>query len=240
MQSLDELRHVQTQIHTISHYNKHFNGMHDFAYWHDRVWYLSVPKSFFDDARTAGPFEFMVAIGFSFEYVLTNLLFVPFMSGALKDNSSRSFFHDGVKPASPDVLGRSIDVEGNPGHGGNRLFLETQGDALGREQGDLLFSGPVEEILAKAKIGQVVHIVVDDRVEEAAKLLAEVSGIMTVDITQDNGQARLDITIDPSSGLPISDLPSRLIAQGFRLSSMHQEKVNLEMAFMRLTKGLVS
>jgi phenol hydroxylase P3 protein len=49
---------------------------------HDRVWYLSVPKSFFDDAITAGPFEFMVAIGFSFEYVLTNLLFVPFISGA--------------------------------------------------------------------------------------------------------------------------------------------------------------
>ena len=41
-----------------------------------------VPKSFFDDARTAGPFEFMIAIGFAFEYVLTNLLFVPFMSGA--------------------------------------------------------------------------------------------------------------------------------------------------------------
>lgn len=82
MQSLDELRHAQTQIHTISHYNKHFSGMHSFPYMHDRVWYLSVPKSFFDDARTAGPFEFMVAIGFSFEYVLTNLLFVPFMSGA--------------------------------------------------------------------------------------------------------------------------------------------------------------
>jgi len=41
-----------------------------------------VPKSFFDDAFSAGPFEFMISIGFSFEYVLTNLLFVPFMSGA--------------------------------------------------------------------------------------------------------------------------------------------------------------
>jgi len=82
MQSLDELRHVQTQIHAMSHYNKHFDGFQDFAHMHDRVWYLSVPKSFFDDARSAGPFEFMVAIGFSFEYVLTNLLFVPFMSGA--------------------------------------------------------------------------------------------------------------------------------------------------------------
>ena len=82
MQSLDELRHAQTQIHTISHYNKYFDGLHEFRHMHDRVWYLSVPKSFFDDARTSGPFEYMIAIGFAFEYVLTNLLFVPFMSGA--------------------------------------------------------------------------------------------------------------------------------------------------------------
>jgi phenol hydroxylase P3 protein len=82
MQSIDELRHAQTQIHAISHYNKYFDGLHDFTHMHDRVWYLSVPKSFFDDARHAGPFEFFTAISFSFEYVLTNLLFVPFMSGA--------------------------------------------------------------------------------------------------------------------------------------------------------------
>ncbi len=82
MQAIDELRHVQTQIHTLSHYNKYFNGFSEWAHWHDNVWYLSVPKSFFDDARAAGPFEFIIAIGFSFEYVLTNLLFVPFMSGA--------------------------------------------------------------------------------------------------------------------------------------------------------------
>ena len=82
MQSLDEIRHAQTQVHSISNYNKYYNGMHDFHHMHDRVWFLSVPKSFFDDAITAGPFEFMVSIGFSFEYVLTNLLFVPFVSGA--------------------------------------------------------------------------------------------------------------------------------------------------------------
>jgi phenol hydroxylase P3 protein len=82
MQAIDELRHVQTQIHAMSHYNKHFNGLHDFAHMHDRTWFLSVPKSYFDDARSAGPFEFLTAISFSFEYVLTNLLFMPFMSGA--------------------------------------------------------------------------------------------------------------------------------------------------------------
>ncbi|RME65120.1 MAG: YHS domain-containing protein [Alphaproteobacteria bacterium] len=82
MQSIDELRHAQTQVHAMSHYNKYFNGLHSKTHMHDRVWYLSVPKSFFDDAATAGPFEFLTAISFSFEYVLTNLLFVPFMSGA--------------------------------------------------------------------------------------------------------------------------------------------------------------
>jgi len=81
-QSMDELRHAQTEIHTLSHYNKYFDGMHDWHKWSDRVWYLSVPKSFFEDAMTAGPFEWLIAIGFSFEYLLTNLLFVPFMSGA--------------------------------------------------------------------------------------------------------------------------------------------------------------
>jgi phenol/toluene 2-monooxygenase (NADH) P3/A3 len=81
-QSLDEMRHAQTQIHTLSNYNKYYSGLHNAFEQFDRVWYLSVPKSFFEDAVTAGPFEFLIAIGFSFEYLLTNLLFVPFMSGA--------------------------------------------------------------------------------------------------------------------------------------------------------------
>jgi hypothetical protein len=39
MQSIDELRHVQTQIHAMSHYNKFFDGFQDWAHMHDRVWY---------------------------------------------------------------------------------------------------------------------------------------------------------------------------------------------------------
>ena len=108
------------------------------------------------------------------------------------------------------------------------------------EQGDLIFSGSVDEIMSRASMGQVVHITVDNRVEEAAKLLATVQGITKVDVAQDNGVVRIDVTIDPGSGLVISELPNRLIAKGFRLSSMHPERVNLETAFMRLTKGLVS
>jgi len=81
-QSVDELRHTQTEVHTLSQYNKYYSGLHGWSKMFDRVWYLSVPKSFFEDACTAGPFEFLTSISFSFEYLLTNLLFVPFMSGA--------------------------------------------------------------------------------------------------------------------------------------------------------------
>lgn len=108
------------------------------------------------------------------------------------------------------------------------------------EQGELLFSGSVDEIMRRASMGQVVHISVDDRIEAAAKLLAGVTGITKVDIAAHNGSRRIDVTIDPASGLVISELPSRLIAQGFRVSSMMPEQVNLETAFMRLTKGLVA
>ena len=76
-QSIDELRHQQTEMHTLAQYNKYYDGMHSMAKMHDRVWYLSVPKSYFEDAMSAGPFEFLIAISFSFEYMLTNLLFVP-------------------------------------------------------------------------------------------------------------------------------------------------------------------
>ena len=52
MQALDEIRHVQTQTHSISNYNKYYDGFHDPFHMFQRVWYLSVPRSFFDDAYT--------------------------------------------------------------------------------------------------------------------------------------------------------------------------------------------
>ena len=107
------------------------------------------------------------------------------------------------------------------------------------EQGKLLFSGKVDAILEKAKVGQVVHIEVTERAEDAATLLRSVDGINCVDVVTENGSSRIDVTIDATTKLEVSELPNRLIAQGFRITSMQGEQVNLETAFMRLTKGLV-
>ncbi|WP_119157412.1 aromatic/alkene/methane monooxygenase hydroxylase/oxygenase subunit alpha [Caldimonas tepidiphila] len=110
MQSIDELRHYQTETHALSQYNKYFNGMHRANHWYDRVWYLSVPKSFFEDAMSAGPFEFLTAVSFSFEYVLTNLLFVPFMSGAAH-NGDMSTVTFGFSAQSDESRHMTLGIE---------------------------------------------------------------------------------------------------------------------------------
>ena len=108
------------------------------------------------------------------------------------------------------------------------------------EQGKLLFSGTTDEIMARSQVDQVVHVIVEDRIKEAATMLVEVQGIKTVDLIRDRGEPIIELTIDPTSSLDIAEIPSRLVAKGFRIRSFQPEQLNLETAFMRLTKGLVS
>ncbi len=108
------------------------------------------------------------------------------------------------------------------------------------EQGKLIFSGGISEMMDRAGSGSMVHVVVDERPQEAAALLKQVRGILKVTLEREEKIIRIDVTIDPKSGMPISDIPSRLIAQGFRVARFSHEPMNLETAFMRLTKGIVS
>ena len=69
-----------------------------------------MPKSFFEDARSDGPFEFLLAISFSLEYVLTNLLFVPFMSGAAH-NGDMSTVTFGFSAQSDESRHMTLGIE---------------------------------------------------------------------------------------------------------------------------------
>ncbi len=108
------------------------------------------------------------------------------------------------------------------------------------EKGQLLFNGSVAEIMKKAGTGKVVQIRVDDRMNDAAELLTKVKGVKTVELVHDAEHPRIDLTLDHEIGLPVSEIASRLIASGYRISELQQEQINLETAFMRLTKGIVS
>lgn len=108
------------------------------------------------------------------------------------------------------------------------------------EQGRLVYAGKISDMLAKAGTGGTVHVVVDERPEDAAALLQKVKGIVKVSLEREDRITRIDVSIDPRAGLVVSDIPSRLITQGFRVARFSHEPVTLETAFMRLTKGIVS
>lgn len=113
------------------------------------------------------------------------------------------------------------------------------------ERGQLLYSGTVAEILRRAKVGHVVHLGVKERMAEAVELLAKVPGVVQAKIvdgdgTQAGGSGQMiHVEYDEQRGGDATDLPNILINQGYRISLFTEESVNLETAFMRLTKGLV-
>ncbi|MBL9140344.1 MAG: multidrug ABC transporter ATP-binding protein, partial [Phycisphaerae bacterium] len=109
------------------------------------------------------------------------------------------------------------------------------------ERGELIYAGGVRDIMQKVGSGTVVQIVVEERTAEAAEMLGKVKGVVkTQVIERDGAPPRIDVVLDSQSPVAVSDLPARLIANGFRLLELHEEPVNLETAFMRLTKGMVA
>jgi hypothetical protein len=96
------------------------------------------------------------------------------------------------------------------------------------------------DIMSKTAVGHVVHVVVDERPKEAAALLARVQGVTKVDLQREDALVRIEVHLDAAAATVLSDLPNRLIAEGYRVRRFTEERPDLETAFMRLTKGLVS
>ena len=53
------------------------------------------------------------------------------------------------------------------------------------------------------------------------------------------GGRQINVAIDAEARIDISDIPNLLVNNGFRILGFSEESVNLETAFMRLTKGVV-
>lgn len=119
------------------------------------------------------------------------------------------------------------------------------------ERGRLLYSGPVSEIMRKARVGHVIHVGVADRHELAADILGKFPGVTKVTIAEggtngagtgggkSGGGTLLHVAFEEGRGHDYTDMPNLLINNGLRLTQFMEEPVNLETAFMRLTKGLV-
>jgi len=103
------------------------------------------------------------------------------------------------------------------------------------EKGNLIVDGDVAEVMRKARSRIVLNVRVKDRSEEAARSVEQCDSVDTVDVTEDQ---MLAITLKPDIE-DYSDIPSTLVGQGFALMLFREEEVNLETAFLELTKGLV-
>jgi len=108
------------------------------------------------------------------------------------------------------------------------------------EQGELKYNGTMQDILDRARsggAGSVLHIAVAQRTAEAAQLISQLPGVTATDIT--NSHIRITVAPDHAGQEHTAAIAARLVTEGFSLTRLEEEQVNLEMAFMRLTKGLV-
>lgn len=102
------------------------------------------------------------------------------------------------------------------------------------EQGELLLHGPIEEIIQRARTGTKVHIRVTEQQDLCALLLQRTNGIKHVE--QVDG--RLVVELEKRTH-DFSKLSQLLMKNNFKIREVKEEEVNLETAFMRLTKGMV-
>jgi ABC-2 type transport system ATP-binding protein len=103
------------------------------------------------------------------------------------------------------------------------------------EQGCLLVNGEVTDVMKQVRTDIVLNIAVAERMTDAAGLL--------------EGQPEVESVLDKNGVLVVklnegiiqySFLANRLIEQGYELTLFKEDEINLETAFMHLTKGITS
>ena len=102
------------------------------------------------------------------------------------------------------------------------------------EKGILVADGYVREVLAQAREAITLQIRVKERTDEAARLFEthELGDAVRVHPDQ-----TIHATLKPMTE-DYSDLPQLLFERKFRVLLFREEEVNLETAFMELTKGI--
>lgn len=110
------------------------------------------------------------------------------------------------------------------------------------EQGELKFTGTMDEIIERARTigggGRVLTVGVAGKTAQAIAMLQQTPGIDKVEAV--NQHMRVSLAPDaPNAHDAAPRIASALVQKGFALTRLEEEQVNLETAFMRLTKGLV-
>ena len=108
------------------------------------------------------------------------------------------------------------------------------------EKGHLLVDGDVREVMRKARESVSLQVRVKEdgpgvtaRTDAAAKLLEDLDDVRTVEVAADG---TITAVLQPNVE-DYTAIPQTLLEAGFAPTLFREEEVNLETAFMELTKG---
>ncbi len=102
------------------------------------------------------------------------------------------------------------------------------------ERGELLFHGSVREVTRRAQMGTRVQVGVADHSDVATKVLQRLEAVKSVQVS--NGKLSVELAGEVHD---FSFLARALIENRLAITELKEEEVNLETAFLRLTKGIV-
>jgi ABC-2 type transport system ATP-binding protein len=103
------------------------------------------------------------------------------------------------------------------------------------EQGQLLVNGAVADVMKQVRTDIVLNVTVADRQTDAANFLEAQPEVESV---QDKAGV---LVVKMNEGVvQYSFLAQRLISEGYDLTTFKEDEINLETAFMHLTKGITS
>jgi len=103
------------------------------------------------------------------------------------------------------------------------------------ERGELLVNSDVAAVMKQVRLQTVLHVKVRENSEAAANLLSGHPVVQAVDVSE-NG---LMVTLKPDIE-DYSELASLLVERGHKLLLFKEDHLDLEKAFMALTKGITA
>jgi len=103
------------------------------------------------------------------------------------------------------------------------------------ERGELLVNANVADVMKQVRGQQVLNVAVTENVDRAGELLRAAEIVEQVDLR--DGLLIVTLTAGVED---YSQLPTQLIEAGFRITLFKEDELNLETAFMTLTKGITA
>ncbi len=103
------------------------------------------------------------------------------------------------------------------------------------EQGKLLLSAEVSEVMRRVRDRTLLNVRVAKGTDAAAKLLEASPLVELVDVREET----INVTLAEHVA-DYTELPTMLIEAGYRLKLFREDEINLETAFMTLTKGITA